>query len=138
MEEPDQLTGREVTVEDYAMITAWADSRPHTVGAFDPSFAPPCGIIIERNGIPEMCAFLYLSVGIGVAFVDLVFTRPGVSLAKALETFDFCSGLLRAVAKTHDYGVIRGFTANILSRMATRKGWQRDPKRLYQIAISTI
>lgn len=137
MEEPDQLTGREVTVEDYAMITAWADSRPHTVGGFDPGFAPPCGIIIERNGIPEMCAFLYMPVGIGVAFVDFVFTRPGVSLAKALETFAFCSGLLCAVAKTHDYGVIRGFTEGTISGLATRKGWQQDPKPLYQIAIST-
>ncbi len=137
MVDPDQLTGREVTVDDHAMITAWADSRPHTVGAFDPSFAPPCGIIIERNGIPEMCAFLYMSVGIGVAFVDLVFTRPGVTGPKALQTFAFCSGLLRAVAKTHDYGVIRGFTEGTISRLATRKGWQRDPKPLYQIAIST-
>lgn len=138
MEEPDQLTGREVTADDHAMITAWADSRPDTVGAFNPNVLPPCGIIIERNGIPEMCAFLYMSVGIGVAFVDLVFTRPGMTGPKALDTFAFCSGLLRAVAKTHDYGVIRGFTGHLSSRLATRKGWQRDPKPLYQIAISTI
>lgn len=106
---------------DTALIAEWL--RVHNGQPFEPAILPPTGVIAEDDTGPLAACWIYLSYGIGVAFVEMAISRPGLSLAKSRKAFAAVMGALEEVAKAHNTGVLVCHTLPAVARILKADGW---------------
>ncbi len=78
----------------------------HTGRVFQHALLPPVGLVGSDEHGPCCAVWLYMSVGIGVAFLENPVTRPGLSMRKAKLALTTLFKATEEVALTHDYGLI--------------------------------
>lgn len=97
--------------------------RAHTGTAFQVNMLPPLGVMAEDEAGPIAACWLHLSLGIGVCFLEMPVSRPGLSLKQAREAFAAVRGALEAAALAHDYGVMIVHTPAAIARTLARDGF---------------
>lgn len=107
---------------DYHLVAEWW--RTHGMGEFQETLLPPDGYIVQRDGEDVAAAWLYLSNGIGVAFMEWVVTRPGLSLKEARTALGHVIECMRRYANANDYGVIWCNTLPAIARFAAHHGFR--------------
>lgn len=107
---------------DTVMLAEWF--RAHSERPFPLELLPPTGIIAEDETGPLAACFLYLSYGIGVAFVEAAVSRPGLSLKRSRQAFAAVLGGLEVIARAHDTGVLVCHALPALARVLESGGWQ--------------
>ena len=74
--------------------------------AWQPAMLSPVGVVGVVDGQPVCACWLYLSMGVGVAYLENPLTKPGTTLAQARQRLRMLFAALEEVAKAHDYGVV--------------------------------
>lgn len=96
---------RPYVAEDFDLLASWWNSSEEN--GLQRGMIPECsgGVVEDENG-PVAFAFLFMSLGCGVGFIERLMTRPGapprVKLAACGLLVDFLSRLARA----NDYGIV--------------------------------
>ena len=100
------LTVREYAKTDWPMLDRWW--REHTSKTvLIESVLPPVGVVVEQDGEPVAALWVYLSVGVGIAFIENPVTKPGLTFVEASEVMGCAMRAIEAICKTHDYGMLR-------------------------------
>ncbi len=116
------MTVRNYLPSDAAAVGAWWEARHGRT--FPAAMLPPCGVVVEDNAGPVCALWLYMSVGIGVAFLENPVARPGLPPMRSMEAFDLALGALEITAKDHGYGVMVCHTMPPIARMLKKRGWK--------------
>ncbi len=119
---------------DSAMVREWA--RAHGT-EFVEALLSPVGVVACRDGVPQAVAWMYLCVGVGVGYIDRVFTAGGLALGEARAALMQCVEALRAVARAHDTGVLYSFVPPALAKNAAGQGLITGHQDLVQLIILT-
>ena len=105
-------------IGDFQMVAEWFSS--HREGqAFSETTLPPSGVIVLRDGEPVGACWMYLSAGIGVAYLEHAVTRPGQTAEEARETLGAALDTLTLIARDLNYGVLIADTAPAIARTLT-------------------
>ena len=108
---------------DFQLVESWAKGHG---SEFIETVLPPLGIIVERGGAPVAAIWCYLSVGIGVGFIEWPVTKPGQSLRQSREAILFGIDAIMTAGRANDYGLFRLCTMPGAARVLERAGWARD------------
>lgn len=130
-----QYTVRLYQENDTQLVDAWAQA--HGRDRLPVELLPPDGVIVEKDGEDIAAGWLYKSYGVGVAFLEHVHTRPGLSVSEAQEAINELVEYLRFSAREDNYGVIISHTVPAMARKATRSGWEQINNGLSQILTTT-
>lgn len=122
-------------VGDYQLIDEWW--RVHNDGQFLENLLPPDGFIVERDGDPVCAAWLYLSAGIGVAFMEWIVSKPGQSLSQSKEAFFQMVEFIKGYARASDYGVVWCNTLPAIARVAVQCGFRVAGKERVAMVLTT-
>lgn len=120
--------------DDTDMIARWSDAHGTE---FKASWLSPFGSIAVRGGEPVAACFLYLPVGVGVAFAEFAYSAPGQTAAQVTEAMDIVCNGLRTMAKANDYGIIVTTAPRSIARRAKRIGWRPMGKNLETLWTAT-
>jgi hypothetical protein len=126
---------RDATPEDFPLVEAWG--RAHGRAAFDARACPPTSFIVEDERGPLVFCKLYLSVGVGVAFLEGLFSRPGEKPSAVVAAVEFLVEGVRKIAAEHDYGVLICHTFPAVARKALGMGFVETQSGLVQMVTST-
>ncbi len=126
---------RESTSADYPLIESWA--AHHKRASFDSRAVPPTSFMVEDDKGPLFFGMCYLSVGVGVAFVDGLFSRPWETPETITAAFGFWLEAVKKILVEHDYGVLVGYTSQALARVGAACGMTITSRGLVQTIIST-
>jgi hypothetical protein len=111
---------REYRADDLPTLSAWHEARHST--PFPAAILPPLGFVVEQGAQPIAALFCYQSFGVGVAFIDIALSRPGLSLAHARRAFFMClSAIILACADTHK--IFRAFPHPAIARILKTMGF---------------
>lgn len=105
------------------IVSSWWEERKD--GPFPSNLLPPVGVVVTVDGEPAAALWMYMAVGCGVAFLEWPVTAPGLG-AKAATPMRFAIEALAAVAKAHDYGLLRVSTLPKIARFLQREGWKLE------------
>lgn len=120
-------------VGDYQMITEW--QKVHGRSALPETVIPPLALIAMLDGEPMAFACCYQSHGIGVAFLEWLTTRPGLSPATAREALGHVIGSIKECTKdTH--GLLIGYCAPVIAREAEKLGFALVGKGVSAVAMN--
>lgn len=122
---------REATRDDYPVIESWA--RAHGRLKFHPEMMPRIGFIVEDEDGPAVFCALHLSVGVGVAFLEGFFSKPGQSAAQVLAAMKLLVAMAEEVCRAHDYSIIIGHTHPAIARYAQALGFHVAADKIVQI-----
>lgn len=117
---------REYTKGDAAMIAAWHRGHGGGAGPFPFALLPPVGIVIEHEEAPVAACWLYMAVGVGLCWLELPVSRPGLPLREAREAFRLGIAALEQIAQTHDYRVMMAHTTLSIARALRGFGFQPE------------
>lgn len=126
---------RDATPEDYPLVEKWG--RAHGRAAFDARACPPTSFMVEDDKGPLVFCKLYLSVGVGVAFLEGLFSRPGETPSVVVAAVEFLVEGVKKIAAEHDYGVLICHTFPAVARKALKMGFSETESGLVQMVIST-
>lgn len=114
---------------DYQTVSGWYEARHGQPLA--ETILPPLGVIVEDEHGPAGALFAYQSLGIGVAFLECVVSRPGFSPAEAHAILGRCLEGIEAVLRKEDYGILRCFVeSDALARALKRHGFTGENRNL--------
>lgn len=114
---------------DYAMVRDWWVG--HGQRALHPQVLPALGIVVyEADGEPRDLAalWLYLDNSVGVCFLHLVVTVPGLSLKVAKAALFTGIEFLKQRAAAMDYGVMLMTTYPAIARLVKKIGFESDDR----------
>lgn len=126
---------RDATPEDYPLIEKWG--RAHGRAAFDSRACPPTSFMVEDERGPLVFCKLYLSVGVGVAFLEGLFSRPGEMPGAVVAGVEFLVEGVKKIAAANDYGVLICHTFPAVARKALKMGFSETESGLVQMITST-
>lgn len=129
------MTIRDATTNDFPLLEQWA--KVHGRAAFDPRTMPPTAFMVEDEKGPLVFCSLYLSLGVGVAFIESLFSRPWETAQVVVAGVAFLVEGVKKIAKAHDYGVIICHTFPAIARKAEGLGFVRTNHGLVQMMTST-
>ncbi len=120
------MKSRHYVPSDYETFAKWCEG--HKMPAPPKTVLPPCGVVIEDDaGIPVSMGFLYMSVGVGVAWLAWATTSTKLAPWRSIAALEYLVRASEAVCAASDYGVLftmtdreglssffkrQGFTAN--------------------------
>jgi hypothetical protein len=94
-----------IPAEHEATVAGWWNQRhPHTL--FQPAMLPPVGLVGLIDGAPVCAGWLAMTVGVGVACLEMPITKPRTRLKDAKARLIMLFDALSIVALAHDYGVL--------------------------------
>lgn len=122
------VEARIYTADDLTMLAQWAEYHGR---ALQTNMLPPLGVIVERDGKPEAALFVYLSVGIGVAFLEHAITRPLLKPRQARESLIHATNAIIAAASEQGdgYRAFVAYTVPAIARTLKRNGWSDTGQR---------
>lgn len=109
-------------VGDYQLVNDWWMARHDR--PFLETLIPPLGVFAERDGEPQAVAWAYESAGVGVAFLEHVITRPGLSFKDADAAFGCCLRGIEFLLRGRGYSVLRCIADERVARAAIAHGFQ--------------
>ena len=118
--------------DDHATLQEWCvGHRSESVPA---AVLPPCGLVVEdAAGAPCAIAFLYMAVGVGVAWLAWMTTSPRLAPPAAARALKALLGAADAVCREHGYGLL--FTMTNRSGLGTflqRQGFKANHRNAAQ------
>lgn len=123
-----EIEARIYTPDDLPMLRQWAEFHGRELAT---EVLPPLGVIVSRDGEPEAALFVYLSVGVGVAFLEHAITRPMLSAKKTRESLMHATTAILAAAREQGegYNVFIAYTVPAIARTLNRNGWKTTGQR---------
>ncbi|HEY1082215.1 MAG TPA: hypothetical protein VGE29_08135 [Prosthecobacter sp.] len=111
-----------LTTEEEALFSGWREA--HGVPVIPAAWLPRLGVVAVVNEQDTAAAWLYMDNSVGVAFVEWMVTRPGLSLAEAKAAVGAVMGALKAEAAGNGYSLILGHCIEPLARVLVDSlGW---------------
>lgn len=107
---------------DFAMVDEWRQA--HGEGPMIEALLPPDGFIVTRNGDDVFAGWLYLTAGVGVAFMEFITSKPGQTLQQSSAACRHFIEFAKAHARSCDYGVIFCHTIPAIARVAREWGFK--------------
>lgn len=112
---------------DYQLVSGWWEARhgeplPETI-------LPPLGVMVERDGEPVAALWCYESFGVGVAFLEMPVTRPGLSVGASVAALSLAVDACVLTAKAHakrdggDVCLFKCYTLPGIGRILPRFGF---------------
>lgn len=129
------MTIRDATPKDFPLIAEWA--KAHGRAAFNHQAVSPFAFIVEDELGPVVFCSLHLSVGVGVAFLEGLYSRPKCKAKQVVEATDFLKEGVKRIAAEHDYGVIVCHTFPSMARFASKIGFTETHQGLVQLVLPT-
>jgi len=123
--EPLQLRLYGAGLGDYQELSSWWFERHKE--PFPEALLPPDSVMVCRGGKTLAMLSVYLSYGIGVAFLEFAVTRPGLGIKDAREALE--AALEGCIALAHsrgDYSIFRCSTIPAIGRFLKSLGFVRD------------
>ena len=117
------------------MVNGWAIA--HGRDGLPVDYLPPDGVVVEVDGEPVAAGWLYKSVGVGVAFLEHVHTRPRMTLKASRKAINLVIAYFQFNAREDDYGVILAHTTSALAREAVGMGFEVTGADRVAIAMRT-
>lgn len=114
---------------DYEMVRAWW--LGHGERALNPLVLPKLGIVVHEgaNERREVAAlWLYLDNSVGVCFLHLAVTAPGLSLREARAALRTGIEFLKQRAAAMDYGLMLMTTYPAIARIVKQFGFETDER----------
>lgn len=105
--------------DDKQVIADWWAEHGH--GDMPVELLPPSGFLVSRDGERVAGAFLYLAVGIGVAFLEWAVAKPGLPLAEAIKAFDVLVDFMKQHTAAIGYSVLWANTLPGIGRVLRRR-----------------
>jgi hypothetical protein len=109
---------------DCAMVSEWAEDHRRT--PFAKELLPPLGVVVERDGEPVAALWCYMSVGVGIGFLEWPVTKPGLSMRESKAAMKFAVEAIIEAARVHDYHLFRVFTLPGIARVLRSEGWHSE------------
>ena len=121
--------------KDFDTVKAWWEA--HSNGRlFAKELLPPVGVIAEVNGEPLAACWVHLSAGVGVAFLDLPVSKPGLPLKEVQIVFSVLLEAIEEICRAHDYGMLQAFTLPGIARhLQRRHGFEHAGTRLQLVKM---
>lgn len=129
------MTIRDATPDDFPLIEQWA--KAHGRALFDARTVPPTAFMVEDEKGPLVFCKLYLSLGVGVAFLEGLFSRPWEAPGVIVAGVAFLVEAVKKIAAAHDYGLLVCHTFPSMARKALGMGFTETHSGLVQMAMST-
>lgn len=107
----------------------WQGHKGLSKGAFPENIIPPLAVIIQSNGEPVAFLAAYQAVGIGVAILDMICTKPGMSFKESREALLFGVNALKAALREMDYGLMMAYPTSPVARSLSQAGWQHHGQK---------
>jgi len=126
---------RDATPEDFPLVERWG--RAHGRAAFDARACPPTSFMVEDDKGPLLFCMLYLSIGVGVAFLEGLFSRPGERPSVVVAASEFMVEGMKKIAAANDYGFLICHTFPAVARKALGMGFVETQSGLVQMITST-
>lgn len=121
--------GTDLSVHDYWLephryttVAAWAEARGEL---FSENLIPPVAVLVKRAGVPVAFLCAYQAVGIGVAIIDWMITAPGQVLSESRDALLRGIEGIKAVLRSHDYGIVIAYAPAGAARYLEQAGWSR-------------
>lgn len=111
-----------IDADESAMFTGWR--KAHGMAELPDSIFPRLGVVAVLDGLDSAAAWLYQDNSVGVAFMEWIVSRPGLSLAESKACFARISDTFHAEAKAIGYGLILAHGPHAVARIAVGLGWQ--------------
>lgn len=108
--------------DESAMFAGWR--KAHGMAELPDSIFPRLGVVAVLDGVDSAAAWLYMDNSVGVAFMEWIVSRPGLTLAESRACFAFLVGSLRDEAKALGYGLILAHGPHAVAKMALGMGFQ--------------
>jgi hypothetical protein len=90
---------------DYPIVRPWWEK--HQGVAVPINILPPVGVMVEdEDGHPLAAAWLYMAVGVGVAWMSWSVTNPAMLPQKRVKALEVVTDALEVLCCTHDYGIM--------------------------------
>jgi hypothetical protein len=119
--------------EDYATFEPWWVK--HQGQSIPLAALPPVGVVaLDDDGTPAAAGWLYMAVGVGVAWMAWITTNPDLPAFRALRGLSLVEGGLEALAKTHNYNVVFTETQKpALVRWMQARGYVKNHSNITQL-----
>ena len=117
----------------YSLALRWWNGHGH-VGPFPETMLPPLALFILADGEPVAFLSCYQALGIGVAILDWVLTKPGQSLGLSRKALEFGQMAIREIIRPDGYGVIMAYTLPGIARTLQRGGWEAAGEKVHLIS----
>jgi hypothetical protein len=114
------ISVRQATREDEAIAIEWGKARGYEYQ--DGTFSP-LGCVAEKDGEAVCAVWACLVVGVGVAYVENVCSRPGLAPSVTREAFRAALECLEAACAALDYTVLVAYARPGFMRELSRMGW---------------
>lgn len=112
-------------VGDYQMVGSWYSARHEK--PWNETLVPPLGVICEYRGTAVLAVFSVQALGIGMAIMDSVISKPLVHTRVLWEAFRLALKGTEKVLSDEGYGLLRCFPDSpVLARLARRFGFKGD------------
>ena len=121
------LTIRETRPGDAETAAEWSRRHGRTLWT---AALPPLGCVCEDAEGPCGMAWVYCACNIGVAFVEHLVMRPGLSLRQSRETGLALMEGLGAAVRGLDYRVLVAYALPACARFLRSAGWEETDERL--------
>ncbi|EIQ00858.1 hypothetical protein OpiT1DRAFT_05415 [Opitutaceae bacterium TAV1] len=110
------------TDEDYAVFCAWWDA--HGVPRVPRVQLPACGLVVERDGIPVLVAWLYQDNSCGVAWLGWFLKNPAIHARETASHLRVLLGAADEVARSQGrHSIIVMTDKSGIGRALTRHGY---------------
>ena len=118
---------RIVLADDYAVIKTWWERRGTEAPAV--VLLPPVGVMVEREGHPVACAFLYQDVGCAVAMVEWEATNPDNTAMESIRALNMVFDFFERFAADLGLAVVLSWVAEGRGdgRILERRKWAKCP-----------
>jgi len=124
--EKESYVIRPYGIGDEAELRLWLDGHRLSGDSFNAGLLPPLGVVVEVDGEPVSCCFAYMSVRVGVAFLEFAVTRPGLSVLEAKNSLGAAIEGIEELLKVHDYNVVQVVCEEALAkRLEAIRGFER-------------
>lgn len=117
--------------KDAELVSSWW-SR-HGCGDFPFAMLPPDGFMMCADGVPVCAAWVYLSCGVGVAFVEWCVSAPGRSMSESRESFTKLVDFIRGYLSESGYGAMWANTLPGIARVLKGCGFESCGERVAMI-----
>ena len=106
----------------YSLADGWWQGHGRA-GQFPETMLPPLSLFILADGEPVAFLSCYQALGIGVAILDWVVTKPSLALAVARRALEFGQHAIREIIRPDGYGIVMAYTLPPIARTLKRSGW---------------
>lgn len=126
------LTVRAYSPTDREMVADWW--KTHRAEDFGTRPLPPLGIIVEREGVPLGALWCYETFGVGVAWIEMPVSKPGLSLRDASNVMAFAVFAITKLAGAGheprgEFTRFRVTTPPAIARVLKRLGFVELPQQ---------